>query len=312
MTTLLTFRDNIKGFYSRFDFILTPILKFILAFVIFQSLNRQFGYWQILDNTMLILAVSAICAFLPIEVMAGISGLIIVLQSFKVSIDVGLLAVAVVIIFYCGYMRFAPKTGIIAVIVPLCYSLHLTYALPILLGFLVGPAAIIPTVFGFLLYYYEGCLSELVKVLAATTEEDEAVQGFQYVINAMLDNKEMMLLMVVSALVILITFCIYKLPFEHSWIVAFISGGFFNVVLFLTGNVIVLLDVDIVPVVVGSIVGIILSLCIQFFKGVVDYQRTELLQFEDDEYYYYVKAIPKLSVSGMNKNIKHINSKTPN
>lgn len=312
MTTLLTFRDNIKGFYSRFDFILTPILKFILAFVIFQSLNRQFGYWQILDNTMLILAVSAICAFLPIEVIAGISGLIIALQSFKVSIDVGLLAVAVIIIFYCGYMRFAPKTGVIAVLVPLCYSLHLTYALPILLGFLIGPASIIPVAFGFILYYYEGCLSELVKVLAATTEEDEAVQGFQYVINAMLDNREMMLLIVVSALVILITFCIYKLPVEHSWVVAFISGGFFNVVLFLTGNVIVLLDVDIVPVVVGSIVGIVLSLCIQFFKGVVDYQRTELLQFEDDEYYYYVKAIPKLSVSSMNKNIKHINSKTPN
>ena len=155
MTTLLTFRDGIKEFYCRYDFILTPIFKFILSIIIFNSLNSRFGYWDILDNKLLIFLLSVVCAFLPIQVLAGISGVFIALQSFKVSLDVGLLAVAVIIIFYCGYMRFVPKTGIIALIVPICYTLHLTYALPILLGFLVGPAAIIPTAFGFILYYYE-------------------------------------------------------------------------------------------------------------------------------------------------------------
>ncbi len=312
MTTLLTFRDNIKGFYSRYDFILTPIVKFIMAFVIFVSLNSRFGYWHFLDNKMIIVVLALVCAFLPIEVMAGIGGVIIALQSVKVALDVGLLAVAVILIFYCAYMRFVPKTGIIVLIVPICFSLHLTYALPIILGFLVGPSAIIPTAFGLLLYYYEGCLSELVKVFAAATDEDTAVQGFQYVINAMIDNKAMMLIMAVSALVILITYCIYKLPVDHSFVVAFIAGGFFNVILYLLGNVLVLVEVDIASVVVGSVVGIVLALFIQFFKGVVDYQRTELLQFEDDEYYYYVKAVPKLSVSGTNKNVKHINTKTSN
>jgi len=56
----------------------------------------------------------------------------------------------------------------------------------------------------------------------------------------------------------------------------------------------------------------LLAVVLQFCKGIVDYQRTELLQFEDDDYYYYVKAVPKLSVSESNKNIKHINSKTHN
>ena len=80
--------------------------------------------------------------------------------------------------------------------------------------------------------------------------------------------------------------------------------------MFLVGNVLVLVDVDIVPVVTGSIIGILLSFVIQFFKGVVDYQRTEFLQFEDNEYYYYVKAVPKLYVSESNKNVKKINSNT--
>lgn len=310
MTTLLTFRDSIKAFFGRYDFIFSPLIKGVIAYIIFMSLNAEFGYFALLDNRSLMIMLALICAFLPSEVITAIGGVMIALQSFKVAIDVGLLSVAVILIFYCAYMRFAPKTGIIVLLIPLCHTFHLTYALPILLGFLVGPAAIIPTIFGFVLYYYEQNLSELVKVLAAATEDDEAVSGFQYVINAMISNKEMILIFVVCALVILITYAIYRMSFEHSWIASFIAGGFFNIALFLAGNVLVLVDVDIVPVVTGSVAGILLALVIQFFKGVVDYQRTELLQFEDNEYYYYVKAVPKLYVSESNKNVKKINSNT--
>ena len=37
--------------------------------------------------------------------------------------------------------------------------------------------------------------------------------------------------------------------------------------------------------------------------------RTERLQFEDDEYYYYVKAVPKAVVSGTNKQVKRFSGK---
>ena len=38
----------------------------------------------------------------------------------------------------------------------------------------------------------------------------------------------------------------------------------------------------------------------------MDYSRTETLQFEDDEYYYYVKAVPKVGVTLPEKQVKHI------
>lgn len=312
MTTLLTFRDNIKAFFGRYDYIFTPLFKGIAAYILFFSLNSQFGYMALLDNKTIIIMLAVICAFLPSEVITAVGGVMMALQSFKVSVDVGLLCVAVILIFYCAYMRFSPKTGIVVLIVPLCYSLHLIYALPIILGFLVGPAAIVPAIFGFVLYYYEQSLSELVKVLAAATEDDEAVSGFQYVINGIITNKELILTFIVCALVILITYALYHLSFEHAWVASFFAGGFFNVALFLAGNVLVLVDIDIIPVIAGSIAGIVMALIIQFFKGVVDYQRTEILQFEDNEYYYYVKAVPKLYVSGSNKNVKKINSSTGN
>ncbi len=312
MTTLLTFRDNIKSFLGRFDFVITPIAKGIFAFLLFLMLNSQMGYFSALDNKVILLGVAFICAFTPIEILAGIGYVFVVLHSVKVSIDVGILALALVLFFYCAYMRFAPKTGIIALLIPMCYSLHIIYAVPILLGMLVGPTAIVPAIFGVVLYYFQNGLVDVSNMLATVTEDEEAVQGYQYIIDLFVDNKFMLLTFVVFACVILVTYFIYRLSFSHSWIVAMIVGGALNVILFMVGGVTLVVDVDIPSIVIGSVVGIVLALFLQFCKGIVDYQRTELLQFEDDDYYYYVKAIPKLSVSEMNKSVKHINSKTQN
>lgn len=310
MTALLTFRDNVKAFISRYDYIVTPIGKGILAFCIFVTLNTRFGYLAALNKSYILVMLALICAFLPLEIIVGMAGIMIVLQSFKVSMDVALLSFALIMIFYCGYMRFLPKTGVVALLVPVFYICHLEYALPIVVGFFFGPAAIVPMGFGVVLYHYEETLGNLVNVLAAATEADDSVQGFQYVLTEMLGNKEMLLTIVIYAIVIVIAYLLYRSSFEHAWMVSFIVAGVLNIVLFLVGSVTLTIEISIGAILVESIVGVLLTALFQFWKGIVDYQRTEILQFEDDEYYYYVKAIPKLSVSESNKNVKHINSKT--
>lgn len=312
MTTLLSFRNTMKNFFSRYDYIVTPIGKGIFALTIFLVINSQMGYFGALDNIVLLLGLAFVCAFLPSEILTGVGSVMVVLHSVKVSLDVAVVAIALMLIFYSAYMRMAPKTGIITLIVPMCYAFNMIYALPIVLGFLVGPAAIVPAIFGVILYYYQEGLVDVSNVLATVTEEEEAVQGYQYIIDLLVNNKFMLLTFVVFACVILVTFVIYRMSFANSWIVSFIVGGVLNVILFLVGSVTLSVNVKLSSVLLGSFVGVLIAFVVQFCKGMVDYQQTELLQFEDDDYYYYVKAIPKLSVAESNKNIKHINSKTHN
>ena len=40
----------------------------------------------------------------------------------------------------------------------------------------------------------------------------------------------------------------------------------------------------------------------------MDYSRTEKVQYEDDDYYYYVKAVPKYSVAATDVKVKKINT----
>ncbi len=310
VTTLLTFRENIKAFFGRYDYVITPLLKFLLAALVFFMLNSQFGRFALLNKSWLLLALAAVCSMLPSEMITVVGGGMIILLSFPVALDVALLSLAFIVIFYFGYMRFATRTGIIVLLIPVFYALHLTCAIPIVMGFMVGPAAIVPVIFGVILYYYEGCIGNLANLLAAATDDEEAIQGYHYIVTCLVENKLMQLTIVVFTCVIVVTYIIYRMSFEYSWIVAFVVGGILNVVLFLIGGVTMSMDVDTGGIVLGSLAGILVSLVVQFAKGIVDYQKTELLQFEDDEYYYYVKAIPKLTISESNKNVKHINSKT--
>ena len=51
------------------------------------------------------------------------------------------------------------------------------------------------------------------------------------------------------------------------------------------------------------------SLILEFFFYNLDFSRVERVQFEDDEYYYFVKAVPKMFVARKDKRVKRITPK---
>ena len=59
----------------------------------------------------------------------------------------------------------------------------------------------------------------------------------------------------------------------------------------------------------GLLVSVVLAMIYNFFFFSVDYTCTEYVQFEDDDYYYYVKAVPKIVVSTPEKTVKRINER---
>ena len=61
---------------------------------------------------------------------------------------------------------------------------------------------------------------------------------------------------------------------------------------------------------IDGILAIIVGLLFEVLFLSVDYSRTEYLEFEDDEYHYYVKAVPKVAVTAPEKNVKQITGQT--
>ena len=107
-------------------------------------------------------------------------------------------------------------------------------------------------------------------------------------------------------LVILVVNLIRTRSADYAWRIAIIVGGFLYAGIMLAGGF--FLDVQIhVELLAGfTVVAVLIGLFLEFFVFGGDYSRVERLQYEDDEYYYYVKAVPKAAVSTSERSIKKI------
>ena len=311
MKTLITIRDSIKEFVSKYEKFVMPVIKFIATLLVLISFSSVMGYSTEMKNPVLMFIISLIGAFLPIQLTVLMAGLVGAVHMYAVSLEVAAVYAGVFILMYLLYLRFAPKYGWLVILMPLFYMLKLHYMVPIIVGIFIGPVGIVPTAFGVIFYYFTRHVKEYVDLMASVSEEG-AVQGFSYILNGLLQNKPMLLTVIVFAIVILATYIIYRQSFQYSWMIAIGAGAVLSIVLFLMGGIVLEADIDILIIFLGTVIGALLSVVVQFFKGILDYSRTENVQFEDDEYYYYVKAVPKIRVAEQNVKVKKINEKQSN
>ncbi|MBQ8982566.1 MAG: hypothetical protein IJ079_03170 [Lachnospiraceae bacterium] len=305
MKTLITIRDTIKEFLSKFDRFVIPVVKFVVVLLVLGSFNKVMGYSDDMASGGLMFVISLVSAFLPIQLIVLIAGAVGFMHMYAVSLDVAAVYLVMFILMYLLYLRFAPKYGWLVIIMPMFYLVKLHYIVPIIVGIFVGPVGIVPAAFGVIFYYFTKQVADY-KTLMQMASEENSLQGFTYIIKGLMESKEMLLTIVVFAFVIAATYIIYRQNFKYSWIVAIGSGGILSIVLFLMGGIVLEADTNTGAIFLGTIVGVLIAVVAQFFKGILDYSRVENVQFEDDEYYYYVKAIPKIRMEKQNIRVKKI------
>ena len=65
---------------------------------------------------------------------------------------------------------------------------------------------------------------------------------------------------------------------------------------------------SIIGLLLGTIIAIPVAMLVGFLFMGLDYSRTERVQFEDEDYYYYVKVVPKMNIQAPSKTVKKINT----
>ena len=110
------------------------------------------------------------------------------------------------------------------------------------------------------------------------------------------------------AVTVILVYFIMRLSIDYAWTIAMVAGAVVNITVLLVGDLMFDTNVALLEVVLGNVLSLLLAVVLQFFVFNVDYSRTEKVQFEDDEYYYYVKAVPKIVVARPEKKVKQINS----
>ena len=120
----------------------------------------------------------------------------------------------------------------------------------------------------------------------------------------------MLVMIAAFAITVIVVYLIRRMSVDHSWTIAMVAGVMIEVMILLVGDLMYDTNLSIVSALLGAVVTLIACKIIEFLRFCLDYSRTEKVQFEDDEYYYYVKAVPKISVTQSKKQVKKFAGKT--
>ena len=307
MIQLLLIRDSIKKVLQKYNLAIIPVLRFITAFLTFMLINGQLGYNEKFTSISMMVLLSAASAFLPMGVTVFFAGALMILHIYSASMFLSLIFIVIITILYFMLMRLAPGYSLLIIAIPVFSFFHLEALIPLALGLIGAPIAIFAMVPGIIVSVLFGVIKEAIKMSAGSMQIEDNLQTYIFVIKSLIENKLMMLMIVAAVVVFFATYISRKLAVSHSYILGIISGMIANLLVMIVGGLIFEVKTDILWVLLGTIMSGLLSFVVQFFKYILDYSSIEHLQFDDDDYFYYVTAVPKLSVTTPNVNILKIN-----
>ena len=305
MTKLLVIREQIVKFVTKNENYVRPISKFILALITLVIINSKIGFATRLANGAITIIISLLASFLPINFIIIIAMIMILLHLYSLSTACAVVIGVLFLLMFLLYFRFAPKTTVLLLFTPICFLLKVPYVMPLCAGLVCSPASIITIACGTVTYYAIDFISNNASVLIGNSNE-EFVTKLKMLMDEIMKNKEMLMLVVAFSFTIVVVNIIRRLSVDHAWTIAIVTGTLLDILIVLIGDLKYGTYISVVGLIFGSFVAVLVVTVIKFFVFNVDYTRTERVQFEDDEYYYYVKAVPKNTVSIADKQIKKI------
>ena len=302
---IYVFRENLIQFYKRQEFLLLSLFRFAVCLSVLLLLRSHLGIHiaggSALNSTLLNVIIALVCSMLPLGFSAGIIALVLVLNLYKLSLEAAAIGAAMILVCLLVYFRFSPRDTIILLLMPVAYAVNLHYLIPILAGLVFGPGAAVPVVFGLLFTKYvllvEGNLPSLaVPEGAAAIAGERIITNFRGLVDGMTGDRPMIILAAIFAVTVIVVCFIRRLAIVNAWMIAITAGCIIELIGLLIGDMRYGTGINLANVFVGIVFSFVLAQIVRFFIFNVDYLRIENVQFEDEDYYYYVKAVPKVMV----------------
>lgn len=305
MTNLLVMKAYLKSIYAKYEEFIVPALKFLLGLMTFSIINGRLGYMAKINSPLIVLVASLLCSFMPLGFMVFLAALFLLAHMYALSIECMAVLLLAYLFVMVVYFRFAPKGHLVLLLTPILFVLKVPYVMPLAAGLFGTPATAVPVVCGVVIYYMLAYVTGNAQLLGAGDSES-ALQRIKDVTTGVTGNREMIIVAVAFAVTVLLVYAIRRMSMDYSRSIAILVGTLADIVMLLLGDLMYDANFSLLGVIFGSVVGAFIALVIQFFHFNLDYARTEKVQFEDDEYYYYVKAVPKMAIAAPEKKVKKI------
>ncbi|MBS4980642.1 MAG: hypothetical protein KHZ72_04650 [Lachnospiraceae bacterium] len=309
MNSLYVWKEEMQKLYARYAKYIDKVLQLILGILVFGMINSKLGYMELAASKYVTAGLAVLFTFLPPVCMAVAAAVLILLHMFSLSMAVFAVTAAVFLMMFIFYFRFAAGTAMILLLTPLAFLFKVPYIIPIVYGLIGTPVYLVPVVCGTVVYFMLHFVVASATAFKGGTGAERLMEAVTEFTKQIFTNKEMLIFVLAFSVCLLIVYATRRSSFDYAWKVAIAAGIISNIVLIVSGELVFDVHISYGSMIGGNVAAGLIAVVLEFFVFTVDYSRTEQIQFEDDEYYYYIKAVPKISVPALKKTIKKINER---
>jgi hypothetical protein len=294
-----------------------PVLKFILGVYIFTQINaighgdpNYVSYLDMLPALPFTWLMGILFTVLPLT----LSWLLIILNvtlQYTAGLEVAAVVFIVLIFVLLFYARMATKESILILFTLIAFHFRMQYLLPILVGLYFPLTGIIPVTVGIFLYAHIPVIETMALTsntagLALNELPQAFINTYSSLLSSLTASQTWLFTAFVFAMVIVIVHVVSRLAVDFSKEISILLGSVLMIFGFVVSIIVAQESIDIVEVILGSLLGGAFAVVVRFFESVLDYQRAESVQFEDDNNFYVVRIIPKVIMTKRKRVVKRI------
>ena len=308
MTTfLLELKTRWIDFFTKHEKIIMFLFKFAMALTALFLVTYEIGYIEFLKSPLITIPSAVVCGLTPAPVTLFVISFFVIIHLFSVSFRLAVVVLLVFAVMYLLFFRICPKAVYVLLITCFCSFLHIEYILPVVFGLFFPIGYIFAIDFGIIVYYILHTIGSYEATLTRSTGVN--VQVLSHIAESIFRNNSLYAVLIAFTVTFILVNIIKRGSFSYSKVYAIISGVVSELVLLAVTDIWLSAGLSLAAIIAGTIVGTFIAFILNTVIFPLDFTRIEHVQFEDDEYYYYVKAVPKRRVAASDLKVTTINAK---
>ncbi|MDR2650606.1 MAG: hypothetical protein LBB94_12965 [Clostridiales bacterium] len=277
------------------------LLVGVIIFSVLSNIGEYAAGFAKLFTAPLALPVIMLLGILYVVLPATMSyALMIAVIGIQLSsnIEVAALTVLFLLCLLFFYMRLAPKESVLILFTLAAFYFKIPYLVPILAGLYCGVTALIPIGIGVFLWDLLPVMKLLMTYKSAGSNIMEIPKTLgellPAIVNSVVTHQDWIFTAFIFAMVVLAVYGISRINLDYSKDISVGLGALLTVVSFIIARVLANMEANIASVVLYVVISAIIAEIVRFFDIVLDYSRSERVEFEDEDNYYFVKVVPKV------------------
>ena len=307
MKQIIRIKDYIQAFSEKYGRYLDGVLRFAFGMALYMVIIINTGYNKTVSNPFIAVLMSAAAAMLPVSLTTVFACLLVIIEMTSVSLEIAAVSVIFIGVMLLMYYVFRMGDSFL-MSASLFFCLFRMPALILPFAMIFPPVKIIPVIFGIVIYGIIIVVRKDFSVLAVRNGSLTLAGRVNLFLSDFFTSERILLVLFSVVLAMLVIRAIRSSRLNNAPLLSMIVGDVLFGIVMIFGNYYLNAGISYVLLAVSLVLNALMSLLIIGFRFNFDYKRTENVQFEDDDYYYYVKAIPKTRIPVTEMRVENISS----